>query len=1026
MKTLFEICSPRPDILKGDIRESDFAADLAQVINGTAPLEYALPNKFFANTHPTQGLKALLKIVCQRLQGLGGSAVLRLDTQYGGGKTHSLIALTHAAQGMKGVENILEFIDPELVPTIAVRLAAFDGENADPLNGRPLGDGLRAYTPWGELAYGLAGVAGYEKVRQSDLERVAPGAATIQELFGDRPVLILLDELSIYLRKIKGRKEQDQLTPFLTALFKAVSSSAKACVVFTLAVGKEGKATDAYSQENEFIAEKLDEATKVAGRVATLLNPTTEQETVQVLRRRLFAYIDNNAAEEVIRNYEQLWISHRSDLPTERVNADRVADFRNGFPFHPALMDLFTDKLSTLSTFQRVRGMLRLLTRTIAHLWQEKPANTSAIHLHHVNPGYIPIRDEITTRLELGRFDPVIENDVAATQGGTSLAQQLDAKWYAGLAHYASFVARNILWHTFAFNDNLQGVDEVNLRYAILAPGLDVGFINDARQKFIAESAYLDDRPVAPLRFLTEVNLGVLIRRQTKQVDTNEARSLLQDRIRTIFDGKTLNLILFAGGAYDVADDVGDGKPNLVLISYDAETVRNEAVTVPQLVENIYRTQGSQGKFRQLQNNLVFLVADDASRDEMKNKMLYRLALEAMRSPDRLAQLPEHQQEKVNELYKKSEQELAIIIQQCYRHLFYPSRNRLDGSSVDLAHTAFDLPSASQRPGHGQQEIIQALIDNQKLLPPNSEPPAPNYVRDQTPLKKGQISTAELRAEFRKDPRFPIMLGNDPFIKMVRLGIEQGIYVYQSGDLLLGQGDPYAEIKIDEQSIVFTATYAKERGIWPRRPVTPASENGNSAEGSISTESSSGGGISYGNTSTGTPSSMEGTRGYVTVPPTTPGNSSTPSPVRSNIFKAEAPLREALTKIWEDARSAQIKKINLLSLRVFDSSDGFKLLGVINTVIGADKQIKLSAEYETTNSSSFSIEFTGQVSDAQPIKDFLQPQLRAASETHVEITFTLTYASGLDLNSDEPEKMTEKLARFATGAAYVEAYAEAR
>ncbi len=554
------------------------------------------------------------------------------------------------------------------------------------------------------------------------------------------------------------------------------------------------------------------------------------------MRRRLFSYIDENAVEEVIRNHEQLWITHRSDLPTERVNADRVTDFRSGFPFHPVLMDLLTDKLSTLSTFQRVRGMLRLLTRTVANLWQEKPANTYAVYLHHVNPGYIPIRDEITTRLELGRFDPVIENDVAATQGGTSLAQQLDAKWYAGLAPYASCVARNILWNSFAFNENLQGIDEVNLRYAILAPSLDISFINDARQKFIAESAYLDDRPVAPLRFLTEVNLGVLIRRQTKQVDINEARNLLQDCIRTIFNGKTFNLIPFTGGAYDVADDVGDGKPSLVLISYDAETVRNEAVTVPQLVENIYRTQGSQGKFRQLQNNLVFLVADDASRDEMKNKMLYRLALESMRSPDRLAQLPEHQQDKVNELYKKSEQELAIIIQQCYRHLFYPSRNRLEGASVDLAHTAFDLPSASQRPGNGQQEIVKALMDNQKLLPPNSEPPAPNYVRDQTPLKKGQISTADLRAEFRKDPRFPIMLSDDPFIKMVRLGIEQGIYVYQSGDLLLGQGDPYAEVKINEQSIVFTTAYAKEHNIWPRLTVTQPSEKlgtdtGDSSEG---------------------------------------------------------------------------------------------------------------------------------------------------------------------------------------------------
>jgi hypothetical protein len=1014
MKTVFEICTPRPDILRGNIRESDFAADLAQVINGKAPPEYAQANLFFANTHPTNGLKLLLKTVCQRLQGGGGSAVLRLDTQYGGGKTHGLIALTHAAQGMQGVENIQEFINPALVPTTRVRLASFDGENADPLNGRPLGDGLRAYTPWGELAYGLDGVSGFEKVRQSDIERVAPGAATIQELFGDEPVLILLDELSIYLRKIKGRAEQDQLAPFLTSLFKAVSSSPKACVVFTLAVGKEGKGTDAYSQENEYVAEQLDEATKVAGRVATLLNPTTEQETVQVLRRRLFAHIDENAAQEVIDTYQQLWISHRSDLPIERVNIDKGADFGYGFPFHPALMDLLTDKLSTLSNFQRVRGMLRLLTHTIAHLWQEQPPNTYAIHLHDVNPGYNPIRDEITTRLELGRFDPVIQNDVAATEDDSSLAQRLDAKWYGGLAGYASFVARNILWHTFAFNENLQGIDEVNLRYSIIAPGMDLGFINDARQKFIAESAYLDDRPVAPLRFLTEVNLTVLINRQKKDVDTNKARNQLRDRIREIFTGSTFNLNLFPGGPYEIGDDVEDSRPKLVLISYDAETVRNEAVTVPRLVEHIYATQGSQGRPRDLKNNLVFLVADDASRDEMKEKMVYRLALESMRTADRLGQLPEHQQDKINELYKKSEQELAIIIQQCYRHLFYPSRNnRLANANVDLGHTAFDLPSASQRPGNGQQEITKALTEVQKLLTAHSEPPAPNYVRDNTPLKKGQISTAELRAEFRKDPRFPIMLSDDTFIKMVRLGIQQGLYVYQSGDLLLGEGDPYADVKIDERSIIFTTTYAKESGIWPRRPLAipedpdPTASETTIDEAEINTDTEVGGDSS---------DSIVVDKTDETPPSVTP---------RPHVFKAEAPLREALTKVSEDGRGAHVKKFNSLSLRIFDTSDGFKLLSAINGATNAEKQVKLKSAYETENGSSFSMEFDGQVSDIQPIKDFLQPQLRAASEIDVEITLTLKYPNGLDLSSDELENMADRLSRFATGPAFVEAHAEA-
>jgi hypothetical protein len=250
---------------------------------------------------------------------------------------------------------------------------------------------------------------------------------------------------------------------------------------------------------------------------------------------------------------------------------------------------------------------------------------------------------------------------------------------------------------------------------------------------------------------------------------------------------------------------------------------------------------------------------------------------------------------------------------------------------------------------------------------------------------------------------------------MVRLGIEQELYVYKYGDLLLGKGDPYAEIKIDEQAVIYTTAYAKEHNIWPRPSIVPQqTENLNPSKGSITD----------GGHQPEEPKSGEKKQGYNFVPSTHSKPTPTSSPSHPYEFKAEKPLREALTKIWEDARGAQVKKISLLKLRVFDSSDGFKLLGAINTVSGADKQVKLTAEYETANSSSFSIEFEGLLGDAQPIKDFLQPQLRAASETRLDITFTLTYANGLDLNGDQPQKITEKLTRFATGAAYVEAYAE--
>jgi len=230
LKTIFDLSEPRKDVVIGDIAKSDFAADLAQVIKGTASGEYLIPELFFGNTYPTRGLKSLLANVCARLSGRPGevAAIFRLGTSFGGGKTHSLIALVHAANGMRGVTNAAEFIDPAVVPKGRVRVAAFDGENADPANGRKMSDDVLAFTPWGEIAYALAGKAGYERVRRGDEQAIAPGAETIQELFGGEPTLILLDELSVYLRKVpKLPQARDQLAAFLTSLLKAVESSPK-------------------------------------------------------------------------------------------------------------------------------------------------------------------------------------------------------------------------------------------------------------------------------------------------------------------------------------------------------------------------------------------------------------------------------------------------------------------------------------------------------------------------------------------------------------------------------------------------------------------------------------------------------------------------------------------------------------------------------------------------------------------------------------------------------------------------------
>ena len=1007
--TIFETCRPREDVLKGAITEADFAADLAQVIIGKGNVEYLDPVRFFANTYPTRGLKNLLSNVCRRLSGAGGevAAIFRLDTSYGGGKTHGLIALTHAANGMKGVANVGEFIDPSLLPDNRVRVAAFDGENADPANGRAMGEGVLAYTPWGEIAYALAGRDGYERVRKSDESRIAPGAETLRELFGGDPTLILLDELSVYLRKVRNLEDaRDQLTAFLTSLFKAVESAPNAALVYTLAIGKDGRATDAYNEENQFIADNMAEAESVSARKATLLNPTEEDESVQVLRRRLFESIDETKIPAVADAYRDLWVANRESLADDAARSETVEAFRSSYPLHPEVLETLTGKTATLGNFQRVRGMLRLLARTISHLWKQKPADATSIHLHHMDPGYEQIRQEIVTRLGQTAYLPAITNDIAAgSVEKKALAEELDAEHHAGMPPYAVYIARTIFMHTLAFNDPLKGVSPERLRYSLLGPATDISFIEEARKKFIAESAYLDDRPGAPMRFLAEANLRQIIRREEQHVDAGQARAELNDRIRQIFGGKTFDMVPFPGGPFDVPDEVGDGRPKFVVLAYDGVTIGGTVESVPELIERIYSRKGSEGSaLRALRNNLVFVVADEARRKEMRRKCHQRLALRELKKPERLLDLADHQQAQIRELEARSEQELAIAIQQCYRHVFYPSRNRVGESVADLAHSAIDVHSTSDQPGAGQQQIVRALRDLKKLRLSEDEPDSPSYVRDRTPLKKGQITTLALRDEFRRDPTLPILVGDDIFIRGVRRGIEQSEYVYQRGELMFGPGDPSASIMIDEQSVIFTMVYAKNVGVWPRpKPGEPVPDKDKDKP-------------------TGDPGAMPG--GGSGAGAGTEPVGGHPVGGAPGSISAEGVLEEALVQLWEQARAKDVENVRALTIRMFETGDAFRLLGAVGAVSGAEKTVTITGGYETREGGSFELEFRGPVPDAQPVKEFLEPQLRDATSKNLEAGFVLTFAEGLSMHGDAAEKFTERLSKYASGAAYVSATAE--
>jgi hypothetical protein len=456
------------------------------------------------------------------------------------------------------------------------------------------------------------------------------------------------------------------------------------------------------------------------------------------------------------------------------------------------------------------------------------------------------------------------------------------------------------------------------------------------------------------------------------------------------------DLIAFPGGPYDVADEIGDNRPLLVLLSHDAVYVGGAVDAVPQLVERIFKHKGADDKALRLNRNaLAFLVADEARKDEMRHKMQRRLALQELKKAERIGDLAEHQQAKVRELESKSEQDVAVAIQQCYRHVFYPTRSDRVNAECDLGHTAIDAPSASASPGIGQRQVERALRDSKKLRTSGDEPDSPSYIRDRTPLKKGEITTRALREEFRRDPALPMLAGDDVFVAGIRRGVEQGEYVYRRGDLLYGEGDPQTSIIVDEQSTVFTMSFARQREIWPRSIAKP--------EPPVVTPPAD------------TPGGSDGVAPIVPVP--------TP-PVSADLLVAEGVLKEALTQLWEKARKRKIERVHVVRIRMFDAGDAFKLLGVIGSVQGATKTVTLDGGYVTVDGSEFNFDFSGPSTDAQVLKEFLEPQLRAASERSLNAEFALTFNGGLLTGSDAPERLADRLTKYAAGTAYVTAFAE--
>ncbi|GAC57383.1 hypothetical protein GOHSU_18_01380 [Gordonia hirsuta DSM 44140 = NBRC 16056] len=429
-----EVLSPHPDVQKGQFNAAEFAADLYTVAmkSGDHKTEYTDPREFFARTYLTEGLRDLITRNVARLTGdANASPVVNLQTNFGGGKTHSMLALWHIASAARSTElggeaGELAYALDELKKTRGIRRAALVGNQMEPASpniadGRP---GIR--TMWGELAWQLGGQDAYNIVAEADRTSTNPGAALreVFELYS--PAVILIDEWVAYARQLVNTSglpagDFDTQFTFAQTLTEAARATPGIQVVVSIPASSSTAGGDEQISDEEVGGEHgraaLDRLKSVVGRTADQWQPANAQESFEIVRRRIFSVPDAAAMSQisVIANtLVEYYRRYHSEFPSETRDPGYIDRIKQCYPIHPELFDRLYQDWSTLDRFQRTRGVLQMMNRIVGTLWREQDG--SAL----VMPGTVPLADadvvsEVTKYLE-DTFKPIINSDVAGSE----------------------------------------------------------------------------------------------------------------------------------------------------------------------------------------------------------------------------------------------------------------------------------------------------------------------------------------------------------------------------------------------------------------------------------------------------------------------------------------------------------------------------------------------------------------------------------------------------------------------------------
>ena len=603
-----EIVTPHPDVASGRYQQAEFAADLWQVYLGEGSDEYKDPIEFYRRTFITEGLQKLLANALRRLAGHGGDPVVELQTNFGGGKTHSMLALWHLFAGvpagqLPGLETVTNLAGVSQPPK--VRRAVLVGNRMSPADVHTKPDGTVVHTLWGELAWQLGGKEGYAMVRSADEKAVSPGDS-LRLLFNKySPCLILIDEWVAYARQLYNKSDLpagdfDAHFTFAQTLSESAKLADKALLVVSIP-----------ASQNEIGGEgglaALERLKNVIERVETSWRPASAEEGFEIVRRRLFQPIADpelfTARDAVVKAFGDEYRKFAQEFPSEAGKAEYERRMKAAYPIHPELFDRLYNDWSTLDKFQRTRGVLRLMSAVIHALWEREDKGLMIL------PASVPV-DAPTVQSELTRYlppvwDPIIEKDI---DGPNSLPLRIDRENpMLGRYSAARRVARTLYLGSAPTQDaTKKGLEDRQIKLGCVQPGETSGTFGDALRKLADQATYLY---VDGSRYwyATQPSVNRLAEERAERYHpedvTEEIRSRLADEAKHRGDFSKVQVCPASSG--DVADEA---EAKLVILSPDyTHSAKADSSPGRQSAAEIL-SRGSAG--RNCGNMLVFLAAD--------------------------------------------------------------------------------------------------------------------------------------------------------------------------------------------------------------------------------------------------------------------------------------------------------------------------------------------------------------------------------------------------------------------------------